>query len=62
MHKIGIIQRDLKIDNILIADKNRKALDARIGDLGLARKLKPGELLRDRCGTPSYIAPELLRG
>ena len=45
MHKIGIIHRDLKIDNILIADKNSKALDARIGDLGLSKKLKPCEML-----------------
>jgi len=31
-------------------------------DFGLAKKFKKGELMSDQCGTPYYIAPEILEG
>ena len=33
-----------------------------MADYGLAKRVRQGETLEDKCGTPSYIAPEILRG
>ena len=38
-------------------------MEIKIGDFGLATKLEfDGEKKRTICGTPNYIAPEMLRG
>ena len=57
MHGIGVIHRDLKLGNLLL-DKH---MGVKIGDLGLAAKLTDAhERKRTLCGTPNYIAPEIL--
>lgn len=55
------MHRDLKLDNVLINKVSEKEYDVKIADFGLARRLpENGRLLMDVCGTPSYIAPEIL--
>ena len=61
MHNKGIIHRDLKMGNIFL-DKN---MNAKIGDFGLAALLVTGRDMQTirrttLCGTPNYIAPEIL--
>lgn len=61
MHAKGIIHRDLKMGNIFL-DKN---MNVKVGDFGLAALLMSnGEMNNVRrttlCGTPNYIAPEIL--
>lgn len=61
MHGKGIIHRDLKMGNIFL-DKN---MNAKIGDFGLAALLVTGKDMQTirrttLCGTPNYIAPEIL--
>jgi serine/threonine protein kinase len=57
MHAQKIIHRDLKLGNLFIA----KNLNMKIGDFGLAANIKhDGERKRTICGTPNYIAPEVL--
>lgn len=52
-----IIHRDLKLGNLLLTDN----LEIRISDFGLAAKLNSHtEKRRTMCGTPNYIAPEIL--
>lgn len=52
-----VIHRDLKLGNMFLTDK----MQIKIGDLGLAAKLDfEGERKRTVCGTPNYIAPEIL--
>ena len=58
-HLKGIIHRDLKLGNLFIDDN----MCMKIGDFGLATKLSfPTERKRTVCGTPNYIAPEILEG
>ncbi|CCW65429.1 unnamed protein product [Phytomonas sp. EM1] len=57
MHEEGVIHRDLKPGNIML-DGN---LTVKIGDFGLAAELfHEGDRRRTICGTPNYIAPEIL--
>lgn len=59
LHAHRIIHRDLKLGNLFINDK----MEIKLGDLGLATKLDfDGERKRTICGTPNYIAPEVLEG
>ncbi|CBQ73634.1 related to CDC5-Serine/threonine-protein kinase [Sporisorium reilianum SRZ2] len=57
LHQNSIIHRDLKLGNIFLDDK----MHVKIGDFGLAALLKhPEERKKTVCGTPNYIAPEIL--
>ncbi|KAJ3226763.1 Cell cycle serine/threonine-protein kinase cdc5/MSD2 [Clydaea vesicula] len=57
MHENKVIHRDLKLGNIFLT----KDLKVKIGDFGLAATIKKdGERKRTICGTPNYIAPEVL--
>ena len=59
LHSHRIIHRDLKLGNLFISDK----MELKVGDFGLATKLEfDGERKRTVCGTPNYIAPEILDG
>jgi len=59
LHSHRVIHRDLKIGNLFLNDK----MEVKCGDFGLATKLEfDGERKRTICGTPNYIAPEVLEG
>jgi polo-like kinase 1 len=59
LHSHRVIHRDLKLGNLFLSDK----MEIKIGDFGLATKLEfDGERKRTICGTPNYIAPEVLDG
>ena len=59
LHSHRIIHRDLKLGNLFLTDK----MELKVGDFGLATKLDfEGERKRTVCGTPNYIAPEILDG
>ncbi|UPK98993.1 hypothetical protein LCI18_009928 [Fusarium solani-melongenae] len=61
MHNKGVIHRDLKMGNIFLDSR----MNAKIGDFGLAALLVTGRDMHTirrttLCGTPNYIAPEIL--
>ncbi|KAG1148010.1 hypothetical protein G6F37_006644 [Rhizopus arrhizus] len=58
LHNKQITHRDLKPENILLESKDK--LHVKITDFGLAKILAKGERLDSQCGTPNYIAPEIL--
>jgi len=58
LHDNKIIHRDLKLGNIFLNDN----MEIKLGDFGLATKVDyEGERKRTLCGTPNYIAPEVLQ-
>lgn len=59
LHKRRVIHRDLKLGNLFLDENVR----IKVGDFGLAAQLEhDGEKKRTICGTPNYIAPEILEG
>lgn len=57
IHEKGIIHRDIKLENIVY---NAKTRELRLIDFGLST-LKTNIELFKKCGTPGYVAPEILR-
>lgn len=59
LHQNLIIHRDLKLGNLFIDSHMR----IKVGDFGLATRLTHADERRKTvCGTPNYIAPEILEG
>ena len=57
LHSRLVIHRDLKLGNLFLDSQLR----VKVGDFGLAAQLRdPFEIRRTICGTPNYIAPEIL--
>ena len=62
MHDNKIVHRDIKLENILVNKNPEGNLTAvKLGDFGLATKIENG-LLNQKCGSPVYVAPEVLLG
>ncbi|MBA0859719.1 hypothetical protein Goshw_009948 [Gossypium schwendimanii] len=55
-----IIHRDLKPENILLLG-SKDDLVLKIADFGLSRSLDPGNYAQTVCGSPLYMAPEVLQ-
>ena len=55
MHRNGIFHRDIKPENILFAGDHIK-----LADFGLSKMLKIDAKTNSMCGTPEYLAPEIL--
>lgn len=59
LHSENVIHRDLKLGNLFL-DKD---MWLKVGDLGLATRVEDKDEKRKTiCGTPNYIAPEIIQG
>ena len=63
LHSLGVMHRDIKLENILLTDSKHDMSKVKIIDMGFAKHLATphAEALNTVCGTPLYIAPELVR-
>merc|ERR1719438_164147 len=53
--------RDLKPENLLLMSDGSDS-DIKIADFGFAKRALNEKCLRTQCGTPGYVAPEILEG
>lgn len=60
LHLMGIVHRDLKPENLLLSDRTKNP-SVKISDFGLSKIFDEVQLMRTACGTPGYVAPEVLR-
>lgn len=60
LHRENVLHRDLKPQNILLSDGTDSPM-LKIADFGFARALQPQDMAATVCGSPLYMAPEILR-
>ena len=60
LHTKKIVHRDLKPENLLYASPADDA-NLKVADFGLARMLTAGDMMKTACGTPGYVAPEVIK-
>uniref|UniRef100_A0A674A2U5 Calcium/calmodulin-dependent protein kinase 1Da n=1 Tax=Salmo trutta TaxID=8032 RepID=A0A674A2U5_SALTR len=59
LHKLGIVHRDLKPENLLYFNPQDES-KIMISDFGLSKMEGSGDVMSTACGTPGYVAPEVL--
>lgn len=58
LHSLGYVYRDLKPENILLDHSGHVCLT----DFGLSKDVEEGDKAHTFCGTPEYLAPEIVSG
>ncbi|XP_077421951.1 phosphorylase b kinase gamma catalytic chain, skeletal muscle/heart isoform-like isoform X2 [Vanacampus margaritifer] len=57
LHEQNIVHRDLKPENILLDDE----MHIKLTDFGFSVQIESGQKLKEVCGTPVYLAPEIIQ-
>lgn len=56
IHSRNVLHRDIKLDNILLDNDGA----VKICDFGVSKIIDKHKIINDQCGTPAYIAPEII--
>ena len=59
IHKKTIVHRDLKPENLLLKEAENDT-GILVADFGFAKHCRKGDKLKTRCGTPAFVAPEIV--
>lgn len=51
-----MLHRDIKLDNVLMDGDG----GVKLCDFGVSRLVKKGHTINEQCGTPAYLAPEII--
>jgi len=57
IHSKSVIHRDIKLDNIFLDEHN----NPKIGDFGVSKIINKDQWIEEQCGTPAYLAPEIVK-
>jgi len=60
LHGMGVVHRDLKPENLLCSETSTGAIHIYVADFGLSRVFEDSQQLNTYCGSPEYVAPEVL--
>lgn len=60
MHSQNIVHRDVKPENLLVYMDENQLCNVKVTDFGLATRIGKGQVLFTVCGTPTYVAPEII--
>lgn len=60
IHSHCVAHRDLKPQNLLLKN-NQNDVDVKVSDFSFAKRVHTPKSLLTRCGTPTYVAPEILK-
>jgi len=60
LHELGIVHRDLKPENLLLKD-GKDLCEVKLADFGLSKIVSQKVMMQTACGTPGYVAPEVLK-
>lgn len=59
LHAMNIAHRDIKPENILLQAKDNFVV--KISDFGLSRLAEGSSVMKTKCGSPDYVAPEVIK-
>ena len=60
LHYVGIVHRDIKLDNFLLSTRDEDSANLKLIDFGFARSFRDYQLT-SQVGTPWYVAPEVIK-
>eukprot|EP01069_Polyplicarium_translucidae_P002136 Polyplicarium_translucidae@DN1930_c0_g1_i4.p1 len=60
VHEARIVHRDIKAENFLFKDKTSNS-ELKLIDFGMSAQIDPETMLNEVCGSPHYLAPELIK-
>lgn len=60
LDQVGIAHRDIKPANLLMCHDENNETKIKLADYGMASFVGVDNLVRGRCGTPGFVAPEIL--